>query len=110
MSYITFTGTGAADADEDTIVQVDAAEKYNALKVMTTAGSVEVIASLESEGDNWSGPLSLQDLENPSSAPVLAASTTAGRMYGLRGRYRRVIIRQNGATAATVIAAMASDL
>lgn len=88
------TGTGTNDNDQ--VILLDDAEAFDTFHVMSTAGAMDVFVSLD--GTNYiTAPLSITDQGATTSSPVLV--TAANRMYGFRGKYRKIKILQNGATA-----------
>ena len=90
------TGTGAND--NDVVLTLDRADAYDTFQILTTAGAVDVFVSLD--GTNFAtAPLSLSDLGATTSTPVLV--TAANRVYGWRGKYRKIRVLQNGASAVT---------
>lgn len=93
--------TGAGVDDNDIVITaVDSAStdllNYDSFMLMSTAGAMDVFVSLD--GTNYiTAPLSLTDLGATATTPVIV--TAANRMYGFRGKFKGVIVRQNGATA-----------
>lgn len=94
---ITGKKTGSGTNDNDVVIQLDQnAEAYDVFLLMSTAGAMDVFASLD--GTNYStSALSLADLGAISTDPVVV--TAAGRLYGFRGKYQGIRVLQNGATA-----------
>jgi hypothetical protein len=91
--------TGSSTADNDIVIQTQDVTKYDAFMLQTVTGAVDVFASLD--GINYAtAPLSLQDFGAAVSDPVLL--TAAGRTYGFRGKFKRLRVLQNGATAVAV--------
>ncbi len=89
-----FSGTGTNN--NDTVIQTNDVQRYNAFIIVTTTGAVDVFVSLD--GTNYSTePLSLVDFGATTQDPVLV--TSAGRVYGFRGKFKYIRILQNGATA-----------
>ena len=89
-----FEGTGTND--NDVVIQTNDIQRYNAFLLMTTAGAVDVMVSLD--GTNYStAALSLIDFGATTQDPVIV--TVAGRIYGFRGKFKYIRILQNGATA-----------
>lgn len=93
--------TGSGTNDNDAVITIaDAAANdllnYDSFMLMSTAGAMDVFVSLD--GTNYiTAPLSLTDLGATTTAPVIV--TVANRMYGFRGKFQGIIVRQNGATA-----------
>lgn len=88
-----YTGTGTND--NDILFTTGRMLSYDTFMVMSTDGAVDVETTLD--GTNWSDPISLSDLGASTSDPVLV--TAADRMYGFKGKYLQIRVRQNGATA-----------
>jgi hypothetical protein len=89
-----FVGTGTNN--NDVVIQTNDVQRYNAFILLTTAGAVDVLVSLD--GTNYSTePLSLIDFGATTQDPVIV--TAAGRVYGFRGKFKYIRILQNGATA-----------
>jgi hypothetical protein len=96
MNVIQGTATGSGTNNNDVCITFENAESFNTFHVMSTAGAMDVLVSLD--GTNYStAPLALEDQGATSSAPVLV--TVANRVYGFRGRYKAIRVLQNGATA-----------
>jgi hypothetical protein len=90
------TSTGSGTNDNDQVILLDDAGPFDTFLLMSTAGAMDVFVSLD--GTNYTtAPLSLADLGASDTIPVLV--TVANRMYGFRGKYRKIKILQNGATA-----------
>lgn len=98
-------GTGASD--NDIIVQTGDVTNFNTFELFSTAGALDVDVSLNGT-DYTTAPHSLTDLGATVSDPVLV--TAANRSYRFRGTYRKIRVRQNGATAATKVNLMCSKL
>jgi len=87
-------GTPGTD-DNDVIIEVEVAQ-YDTFILQSTQGAMDVFVSLD--GTNYAtAPLSLTDMGAVSSDPVIV--TAANRTYGFRGKFRKVKVLQNGATA-----------
>lgn len=90
--------TNDCEDDNEVLVTTSNLTGYKSCTVMSTAGVVDIVASLD--GDNYStAPLSLIDMGATDTAPVLV--TVVDRVYSfpLAGiRYIRVL--QNGTTDA----------
>jgi hypothetical protein len=103
--YESFSGTGAGD--DDLLFTAPDVRAYGTFILMSSAGAVDVEVTLD--GTNWStAPLSLTDLGAEVLTPVLV--TVAGRVYGFRGKFRGVRVRQNGGTAATACLTCGNNL
>ena len=90
---------GTATNDDDTAIETGDVSRFKGFKIMSTAGAVDVLVSLD--GTNYAtSPHSLDDLTDELNTPVLV--TVAGKVYEFFGHYRKVKVLQNGATAATV--------
>jgi len=91
-----FTTGIAGVNDNDIVIQTEDVSIFNTHMLFSTAGAMDVEVSFD--GTNYSSAaLSLADLGAASTNPVLV--TVAGRVYGFRGTYRKIRVRQNGATA-----------
>ena len=92
---VRYYGTGTND--NDVVFETNDVSSFSAFMIMSTAGAVDVYGSLD--GENFStAPLALQDFGAVTNDPVLV--TAAGRMYGCGGKFRKLKVMQNGATAA----------
>lgn len=81
--------------DNDVILTHDPGDA-DTFHLMSTQGAMDVFVSLD--GTNYtSAPLAISDQGATSNDPVLV--TVANRLYGFRGKYRKIQVRQNGATA-----------
>lgn len=90
-----YSGTGTSD--NDVLFTTEDVTQFSAFMLMSTTGAVDVQVSLD--GTNFStAALSLQDFGATTTDPVLV--TAAGRVYGFAGKYRKIRVLQNGATAA----------
>ena len=94
--YSAKSGTGVSD--NDLIFEVPAnAELFDTWQLGSTAGAMDVFVS--GDGTNYmASAVALIDLGStaPSTAVVV---TTAGGNYGIRGRWKKIKVLQNGATA-----------
>ncbi len=89
-------GTGAND--NDLVLELTNAFPWDTFHIMSTAGAMDVEVSLD--GVNFTtAPISLTDQGAISADPVIV--TVANRVYGFRGKYQTVRVRQNGATPVT---------
>ena len=94
-THVRYSGTGAND--NDLLFTTGDISALDACVLMSTTGTVDVEVSLD--GTNFStAALSLQDFGATDNSPVLV--TVALRVYGFVGKYRKIRLRQNGATAA----------
>lgn len=98
MSFGTKLGSGTND--NDIVIDFgganDTIDDFDTYQLMSTTGAMDVFVSLD--GTNYStAPLALSDLGAVSSDPVIV--TVANRVYGFRGKYRAVRVRQNGGVA-----------
>lgn len=92
--YVAGTGVNANDVN----IQTGDVSAYDTFMLMSTAGAVQVLASLD--GTNYAtAPLSLDDLGATTSTPVLL--TAANRVYRFRGSFMKLQVTQNGATASS---------
>ncbi len=99
MSYkpIATYGPLASNADAAVVFQFTGnGQEYDTFYIGSSAGSMRVFAS--GDGINvLASPLGLLDLCTTTPSTVL--STTATRHYRLTGRFKALVITQNGATA-----------
>jgi hypothetical protein len=96
-NVIRYTNTTTED-NEEALVTGDVS-RHNVFMLMSVTGAVDVLASLD--GTNFStSPLSLVDQGATDAAPVLL--TAAARVYGFRGKFRKLKVLQNGATGVAV--------
>lgn len=96
-NVVSYTNT-STDDNEEVIVTADVS-KHDTFMLLSTAGVVDVLVSLD--GTNFStAPIALQDMGASTLDPVLV--TVAGRVYGFRGKFRKIKVLQNGATDAAV--------
>lgn len=101
LRYIGGVGVNA----NDVVVQTGDVLGYDTFMVMSTAGAVQVLVSLD--GTNYAtAPLSMTDLGATVSTPVIV--TAANRIYGFRGTFSKIQVTQNGATAATGVCLVCS--
>ena len=90
---------GDAAGDNDTVIETGDVSGFKSFKIMSTAGAVDVVVSLD--GTNYATAAhSLYDLGAELNTPVLV--TVANRVYEFYGPYRKVKVLQNGATGAEV--------
>lgn len=92
--YVNYSGTGANAAD--VLFTTGEMDKYDSCVVLSTAGSVEILASLD--GTTFATTaLSMESLG--STTYTLVQSTTANTVYLIVGKYKKLRMRQVGATA-----------
>jgi hypothetical protein len=96
-NMLRFTGGVGVNAN-DVVVQTGDISRYDTFMIMTTAGAAQILASLD--GTNYgTAPLSLTDMGATTSDPVIV--TAANRIYRVRGKFSKLKVTQNGATAVT---------
>jgi hypothetical protein len=85
--------------DNDVLIEFDSnVEAFDTFELMSTAGAMDVFVSLD--GTNYTTAAhSLADLGAITTDPVIV--TAANRVYGFRGKYKKIKVLQNGATAVT---------
>lgn len=92
-----YTNTSTED-NEEALVTGDIS-RHDTFMVMSVTGVVDVVASLD--GTNFStATVALQDMGAVTLDPVLV--TVAARVYGFRGKFRKLKVLQNGATDVAV--------
>ena len=85
----------AGTNDNDIVLETTDVSKYDTFTLMSTAGAMDITVSID--GSNFTtAPLSIADLGAITTAPVIL--TAANRLYGFRGIFRFIRIRQNGST------------
>lgn len=99
-------GTGVSA--NDVVVQTGDVSAYDSFSLMTTAGAVQVLASLD--GTNYAtAPLAMKDVGATTAAGGVEVIVTAAlRVYTFRGNFRSLQVTQNGATAATAVTLICS--
>lgn len=97
MHGITGIKTGSGTNNDDSIFgEIDNMLVFDTFLLMSTAGAMDVFVSLD--GTNFStSAISLVDMGATDNNPVVV--TAANRLYGFRGKFQKIIVRQNGATA-----------
>jgi hypothetical protein len=91
--------SNTSTADNDVPITTGDISQYDTFMVHSSAGAVDAFGSLD--GTTYAtAPLSLQDMGAVTTDPVIV--TAAGRIYGFRGKFRKIRVLQNGATGATV--------
>lgn len=97
---------GIGVSDNDVVVQTDDVSPFDTFLIMSTAGACDVFASVD--GTHYAtAALSLTDMGATTSDPVVV--TAANRIYRFRGKFSKLKVEQNGATAATAVALMCSQ-
>lgn len=93
-SYIDGTGT----LDNDTVIEfAQNVEAFNTFLLHSTAGAMDVVVCIDDGTNYTTAALSLTDLGANTTDPVLV--TAAGRLYGFKGKFKKIKVLQNGATA-----------
>ena len=86
---------GNSDDNNDVVVQTKDVLQFNTFLLMSTAGILDVLVSLD--GTNYAtAPLSLTDLGATTTAPVIV--TVANRIYGFRGYFSKIRVLQADTT------------
>jgi hypothetical protein len=88
----------ATTADNEAAFEITSnGDQYDTWQLGSSAGAMDVFVSGDGT-DYQSAAVALVDLGStaPSTAVV---ETTAGGIYGIRGRWPKIIVRQKGATA-----------
>lgn len=87
---------GSAAGDNATVFEFDDARSYDTFLLTSSAGVMDVYGSLD--GANYAASaINMTDCCATDSTPVI--ETAAGRIYGIRGPYRKIKVLQKGATA-----------
>lgn len=85
--------------DDEVVITTSDVSQFDTFMLHSSAGAVDAFGSLD--GTNYAtAPLSLQDMGASTTDPVIV--TAAGRIYGFRGKFRKIKILQNGDTDVTV--------
>ena len=88
--YTGDTGT----ANNSIIIETIDVSRFDTFLLKSSVGAMDVFVNL---GDgNFVGPISIADLGATANDPVIV--TAALRLYGFRGAYRTIRVRQNGST------------
>jgi hypothetical protein len=96
-NILRFSGGVGVNAN-DVVVQTNDVSKYDTFELISTAGAMQVLATLD--GTNYTtAPISLTDMGATTSDPVIV--TAANRIYRFRGAFSVLKVTQNGATAVT---------
>jgi hypothetical protein len=79
--------------DNEVTIETSDISQFDTFMVHSSAGAVDVFGSLD--GSTYvAAPLSLQDMGATTTDPVVV--TAAGRVYGFRGKFRKLRVLQNG--------------
>lgn len=90
-----FSGTGT-DAN-DVLFTTPNVQQYEMFTLMSTTGAVQVLASVD--GTNFAtAPLALEDAGATANTTYVLL-TAAARIYKFWGKFTRLRVTQNGATA-----------
>lgn len=91
--------TNTTTEDNEVAFTTGDISRFNTFMLMSATGTVDVLVSLD--GTNFSTAAhSLIDQGATDTAPVIV--TVAGRVYGFRGKFRKIKVLQNGATDVNV--------
>ena len=103
MQVIGITGVN----DNDIVIEVTDAERFNEFAVTTLTGAVDVDVSLD--GTNFITAIALEDKKstNPQTRVVV---TAAGGLYRFFGSVKVIRVRQAGATAAVSASLMCGKI
>jgi len=83
--------------DNDIVIDFDSAERWNSFTLQTTTGVVDVDVSAGL--DVFKVVIALEDLHSTTPATRVLV-TVATKIYRFTGTFKRIRVRQNGATAA----------
>lgn len=90
-----FKGTGANA--NDVLFTTPNVQQHECFTLMSTAGAVQVLASVD--GINFAtAPLALEDGGSTTNTTYVLV-TAANRIYKFKGKFTRLQVTQNGATA-----------
>lgn len=89
---------GAGTNDNDIVFDItENAEFYDTWQLGSTAGAMDVFVS--GDGTNYlSAAIALIDLGSTAPSTTVVVTAANGN-YGLKGRWKAIRVRQNGATA-----------
>jgi hypothetical protein len=91
--------TNTSTEDNEIVIQTEDVSQYDTFMLMSDTGAVDVFPSLN--GTSYATTaLSLQDMGATTSDPV--ALTAAARIYGFRGKFRKIRVLQNNTTDVAV--------
>lgn len=100
-----YGGTGTND--NDVVIQTNEVQRYDTFMLQSTAGAMDVFVSID--GTNYAtAALSLIDLGATTQDPVVV--TAANRTYAFRGKFKKIRVLQNGATAVANAALRAGEV
>lgn len=89
--------TGSASADNALLFTTDNVQQFNSFTLISHTGTVDVEVTLD--GANWStAALALEDRGATANGTYVVV-TTAARVFGFRGKYTQIRVRQAGGTA-----------
>lgn len=94
--------SGSNTDDNSVLLTTGDLTNYNEHIIHSTAGAVDVEVTVD--GTNWTSsataPIAMQDMTATASATFVTV-TAAGKVYKLIGKFKKIRLVQNGATAAT---------
>jgi hypothetical protein len=91
--------TNTSTEDNEVVIQTDDVSQFDTFMLMSVTGTVDVYPSID--GTNYAtAALSLQDMGATTSDPVVV--TAAARVYGFRGKFRKLRVLEAGATDVAV--------
>jgi Tfp pilus assembly major pilin PilA len=90
-----FTGVGVNAAD--VLFTTGSIQHHELFTLMSSAGAVEVLASVD--GTNFSTVVLALEDQGATANSTYVVVTAPGRIYKFWGKYTRLRVRQNGATA-----------
>lgn len=85
----------ATPDDNDVVIELADASRFDTFSLMSTAGAMDVDVSLD--GTNFAVAIAITD-EKTTTPAVKVIVTAPGLLYSFRGNFKVVRIRQNGAT------------
>lgn len=98
MSNVAGFVSGVAGVNNgDVLATMDDVTSFDTFMFAIAAGAADVFIRLNTT--TWIGPIALNDLNDTVNDPVIVMA--ASKLYGLRGKFRQLQVRQNGGTAAT---------
>lgn len=97
MSKPVLERTGSGTNDNDTVIEIASnADQFDTWQLGSTAGAMDVFVS--GDGTNYqTAAVALVDLGSTAPSTTVTA-TTAGGNYGIKGRWKKIKLLQNGAT------------
>lgn len=94
----TFYIDGDGTNDNDIVIEfIQGVEAFNTFLLHSTAGAMDVFVCIDDGTNYTTAAVSLADLGANTTDPVLV--TAAGRLYGFKGKFKKIKVLQNGATA-----------